>query len=150
MAASGLIYYSLGFCFSEDRKSMLAMVKNRPDWQKGLMNGIGGKVNRGEQHFAAMMREFEEETGARVDEWENFAYLHGLGFAVAVFRAFSDHALATAVSKTDEMVIRVSSYSHDWPIRAISNLYWLVPLALDQGTQKGKGPDHAVISYGKW
>jgi|SRR5271157_3815458 len=36
--------------------------KLRPDWQAGLLNCVGGKIEPGEAPLAAMNREFREET----------------------------------------------------------------------------------------
>lgn len=58
-------HYVCGFAFTEDGRVLLIR-KARPDWQAGLLNGIGGKVEKGETPTGAMMREFEEETDARV------------------------------------------------------------------------------------
>ena len=37
--------------------------KERPVWQAGLLNAIGGHVEKGEYPVEAMQREFLEETG---------------------------------------------------------------------------------------
>jgi 8-oxo-dGTP diphosphatase len=55
--------YALGFAFNYDRTHVLLVWKNRPRWQNGLLNGIGGKIEANEFPFAAMKREFYEETG---------------------------------------------------------------------------------------
>lgn len=54
--------YVLGFLFSEDGSRVLLIWKNRPAWQAGKLNGIGGKIEDGEQPLDAMKREFVEET----------------------------------------------------------------------------------------
>lgn len=55
--------YVVGFCFSKDHSHVAIMLKNRPEFQAGLHNGLGGKVEEGEKPKHAMSREFEEETG---------------------------------------------------------------------------------------
>lgn len=56
--------------------------KNRPEWQKGRMNGIGGHIEEGEAPWDAMVREFWEETGCRTEQlrWKNFVTLSGEDF----------------------------------------------------------------------
>ena len=54
--------YVLGFVFSEACDRVLLMWKNRPAWQAGKLNGIGGKIEAGETAQHAMEREFTEET----------------------------------------------------------------------------------------
>ena len=62
--------YVLGFAF-DDLGRVALIRKTRPDWQRGLLNGIGGKINPGEACRDAMMREFYEETGVVLpaDRW---------------------------------------------------------------------------------
>lgn len=57
------VEYVLGIMFSEDEKKVLTIWKNRPSWQAGKLNGIGGKIEAGESPLEAMHREFIEETG---------------------------------------------------------------------------------------
>lgn len=53
--------YCLGFVFY-DRKVLL-LRKNRPKWQAGKLNGLGGHIEDNESPWSAMQREFQEETG---------------------------------------------------------------------------------------
>ena len=41
------------------------MMKRRPAWQAGRWNGVGGKVEPGEDIHTAMHREAAEEIGVR-------------------------------------------------------------------------------------
>lgn len=53
--------YVLGFAF--DKRDAVALVcKQRPDWQQGKWNGVGGHIEKGEDSRSAMSREFTEET----------------------------------------------------------------------------------------
>lgn len=54
--------FVLGFLFSEDGSRVLLVWKNRPAWQNGKLNGVGGKIEPGETPLQAMKREFLEET----------------------------------------------------------------------------------------
>lgn len=67
--------YVLGFAFNPASDSVLLIKKVRPDWQAGLYNGVGGKIEPDEDHSDAMQREFYEETGilTRADSWKRFA-----------------------------------------------------------------------------
>ena len=60
-----MINYVVGFMFNLDKTKVALIRKNRPEWQNGLLNGIGGKNNEGEHSLQAMVREFEEETGLK-------------------------------------------------------------------------------------
>lgn len=123
--------YVLGFLFSADKKRVALIRKNKPDWQKGKLNGVGGKVEDfDENHLAAMSREFYEETGALVKDWQPFAELSGNEAGIACYYASADVAIT---STTDE---QVGWYPIDKlsKLPVIPNLRWLIPLALDEST----------------
>lgn len=85
-------HYVLGFMFSPDRAQVALIRKRKPAWQAGKLNGIGGKVERTDSSpGAAMVREFEEETGVKTvrADWESFAVIKGKDFCVVCFRAFA-------------------------------------------------------------
>lgn len=64
--------------------------KNRPEWQAGRLNGVGGKVETTDADgHAAMVREFTEETGVLVPTWHHFASLTWEEGVVRFFRAFA-------------------------------------------------------------
>lgn len=81
--------YVLGFCFLEDRRCV-AILRTKDDWQKGLVNGIGGTVKDGEFPLDAMVREFQEETGAltKRKHWQLGVVLRGENWVMHVFRGF--------------------------------------------------------------
>jgi 8-oxo-dGTP diphosphatase len=63
--------YVVGFAF--DSRGWFAMIeKQHPDWQKGLWNGIGGKIEKDEIPVDAMVREFHEEAGQLIpkEQWK--------------------------------------------------------------------------------
>lgn len=97
--------YVLGFAFSEDDRSVLLILKNRPAFQAGKWNGVGGKIEPSETAPQAMAREFREETGLDWPEasWEEVGEFGEKGvFAVTVFAARG--AIEKARSLTDEPV----------------------------------------------
>jgi|SRR6266850_1758320 len=122
-----MITYVVGFLFDPNAHSVALIRKLRPAWQKGCLNGIGGKIEPGETPKDAMVREFAEETGAHVSGWKFFCRMYGDDWEVFCFKAFGDHILST---KTDEEVVRVfleDLENH----KVIPNLNWLIPMALD-------------------
>lgn len=70
-------YYVAGLLFGAYLSKVMLIRKNRPDWMKGKLNGIGGHIEAGEEPLAAMRREFKEETGITIENWEKFALLVG-------------------------------------------------------------------------
>lgn len=128
----------LGFMFSTDRSEVALIRKNRPAWQEGKWNGIGGKVEKGEVPLHAMRREFREETGVTHAQWEQFGHLvfhpgptQPDGVSIYLYRAVSEAVDRQELKTvTDEKVeiFRVD----ELPYHKIPNLDYLVPMALDK------------------
>ncbi len=97
--------YVLGFAFDPRFKNVLLIKKNRPEWQAGLLNGIGGKMEANENFEMSMVREFKEETGIQTNEesWKQFGEIVGDGFAVYLLWN-SGHFIYDHESPTDERV----------------------------------------------
>lgn len=109
--------------------------KNRPDWQAGFLNAVGGRIEPGESAVEAMRREFREETSldtASIGEWEHFATVEGDWGLVHFYRLF---APATAFDRlrttTDERIeVYRQSLAFSPPAITLPSLSWLLPLAL--------------------
>ncbi len=69
-----MIHYVNGFLLNREKNQVVIIQKTKPEWQKGLYNGVGGKIEWDENNFAAMSREFQEETGVYIAEkhWEHY------------------------------------------------------------------------------
>lgn len=120
--------YVCGFLFSPERDRVLLIRKNRPRWQAGRLNGVGGKIEPGETPLEAMRREFREETGLEIDDWQPVADLVLEGSIIHFFAAF-DGAIGDARALTDE---KLEIHPADaLPKDVLGNLRVLVPLALD-------------------
>ena len=125
--------YVLGFLFDDRRSKVWLMNKERPSWQKGKLNGIGGHIEDGETPEECMRREFHEETGVHIFDWEHAVTLHCQKVEMFIFRAFSDMEHFNAVRQTTDerpqcfFVHAVNTQYH--PV--IPNLDWMVPLILD-------------------
>lgn len=126
--------YVAGFLFNETRDQVVLIKKNRPDWQKGRLNGIGGHVEPGESVRNAMSREFSEEAGMFIapSSWNEIVQLNvGTVAQIHFFWAIGDVRLVR--STTDEVV-------DVHPVRALPetshrNLRWLIPMCLDTDLQ---------------
>ena len=120
--------YTLGFFFSEDRKRVALIRKTKPAWQSGRLNGIGGKVEAGETPHQTMVREFREETGHEHSDWKYFAVMQNPEFKVFCFVGFGDVDLLKTVTEEEIVIVDPKNlYDHN----TISNIKWLVPIALD-------------------
>lgn len=131
--------YVCGFLFSSDRSRVLLIRKNRPAWQAGLLNGVGGKIEAGETPEEAMVREFYEEAGVRVGGWQECVVLSGTDWRGHFFRAFGD--LEACRAATDEQ-LEVHS-TRPLPAEVIPNLRWMIPLMMDDDPFSGRY--HAMI-----
>ncbi len=52
-----------------DNKEILLLKKNNPDWQKGLYNGIGGKVELNTTPLETIIKKSEEDLGINISNW---------------------------------------------------------------------------------
>lgn len=128
-------HYCVGFLFSQQLDRVLLIEKRKPAWQAGRLNGIGGKVEPGEEPLIAMAREFAEETGCAYmpEIWQHYCRLGYPDGDVVVefFRAFHTAVLLDARSIEAEQLQRAVPWL--LPVHVIPNLRWLIPLALDPG-----------------
>lgn len=120
--------YVVGFAFDTFGKVAL-IEKNRPAWQAGRLNGIGGHVEPGEAPATAMRREFREETGTDLAGWELFAVMDFPGARIHFYRLLNlaPGVLDNLATTTDERVYVL--WAHSLPGSLIPNLSWLIPLA---------------------
>lgn len=124
--------YCVGFVFNEDMTDVVLIRKNRPAWQRGKLNGVGGKVEQDEYPEDAMCREFSEETFVTVSPelWSPLCVEKFDAGAIVHFFWFRDElSFNTAETSTDEEIVRrhVASLS----VREIiPNLTYLLPMAI--------------------
>lgn len=120
--------YVVGFLLDGDGRVALIR-KNRPTWQQGRLNGIGGRVEPVEGPDEAMRREFTEEAGADIGGWQPFVRMTLPDAALTFYRCWADpHVLDALRTMTDEPVALVPvDKITDYLI--VPNLAWLVPLA---------------------
>lgn len=126
--------YVAGFLFRDSGRLVCLIKKERPEWQRGKLNGVGGHIEEGETPLEAMCREFREEAGVDIEGWREFFTLSGSWGEVHFFMV---HAEVTIQSMTEERVGWCSVehlHLHD----VVPNLRWLVPLALDGVTGEGR------------
>jgi 8-oxo-dGTP diphosphatase len=123
--------YTCGFMFDRDGSVVLAL-KNKPAWQAGKLNGLGGKLEPGETPDQCMAREWIEETGDREPRaWDHFVSIRGSDSVVHFFRVTVD-AFPAFPARTDvgEAIVINSARLIIGSAIVIPNLRWLIPLAL--------------------
>jgi len=131
--------YVLGFMFAKDKKRVVLIRKNKPLWQSGKLNGVGGKIEDNENPLQAMIREFEEEVGVKTVEtdWNYVCKMHRTTdeeFVCFVFSSFKldenkPQSLTEELVSIYNLIYNGSVVYTNLPI--ISNLQWLIPLCLD-------------------
>lgn len=114
--------------------SGLFILKQRPTFQAGRWNGIGGKIEPNESPIDAMVREFKEETGLDTDaeDWKPTVILEGHDYLVHFFVSVASFVfLEKATSVTDEPVRIMNLADLLWREPTLPNMRWVLPLSLD-------------------
>jgi 8-oxo-dGTP diphosphatase len=136
--------YVVGFMFSANKGHVVLIRKNRPDWQKGKLNGVGGKIELGEFPIKAMIREFQEETGVDTNilDWRLFATMEGPESKIYLYTGTSEPYCKGAQTVTDEHIDYYPSSDFDI-YNCVPNLKWLIPMA------KYENPLFAEVTFEK-
>lgn len=128
--------YVLGFAFDVKGLTTVLIHKERPSWQKGLWNGVGGKVEDTDiNQWDAMSREFLEETGTKINpvDWKHFATMRfdadimGGVAEVYCFKCFSDEIYKCKTVEEEE--VKLFSV-FNLPEKRIEHVQILIDLAL--------------------
>lgn len=136
--------YVCGFYFdnTEMHRQVVLIWKNKPMWQKGKLNGVGGKIEDGEAPYDAMRREFKEECGIDHESWFPLVVLSDIEWRVYFFYAVGkvDEFEYVQTMEDEEVakiyVDRLDDFAH------ISNLRWLIPMAI----HRIKHPKEKIVS----
>jgi 8-oxo-dGTP pyrophosphatase MutT (NUDIX family) len=142
--------YVNGFMINPETEEVLLIRKNRPDFQAGKWNGIGGKIEPNESRNAAMVREFREETGVETNtsDWEHCLSLEGRDFAVHFYRCFVSH-FPDYHTTTDELVKLAQldwiharapypdykPFPQPYIFPTLDNMKWILPLIFSTGVR---------------
>ena len=126
-----MTYYVTGFMYSVDRKHVVLIEKINPKWQRGLLNGVGGKIEKNETPEMAMSRECEEETGVATapEEWKVFSIINRpLKYKVYFLYTLNNNAIHAKTVEEEKVGIYEVD---DLPHNTLYNLKWLIPMGLD-------------------
>ena len=126
-------HYVIGFAFSEDLSEVVLISKNRPAWQAGLYNGVGGHIEPGEYCIEAMIREFQEETSVSTDarDWSHICALYFPKATLDVFAIRQSNVFTMAKTNTDEFIVRTAVTNIQ---SAVSNVPQLIQLCIQYFT----------------
>lgn len=137
---SAIKKYVLGFAFSKDKKNIVLIQKNRPEKQRGFLNGVGGKVEKYDKSSTeAMVFEFQEETGVITfsEDWNLFGEMISKenNYIVYLFRMFNDDILFAKTMETEEIeIININDFNKFMTLNShllLPDLKVLIPLALN-------------------
>ena len=140
-----MIKYVVGFLFDPEMNNVVLIWKNRPQWQKGFLNGVGGKIEIGEDPPTTMTREFEEEAGLKINDWIDLVDIEGDDYICHFFYALSDQ-IFLATTKTDEQLVIVDTLRIQH-LHVIENLKWLIPLCKDKAFKLSGNILKSTIEY---
>jgi len=109
------------------------MHKNRPDWQSGRLNGVGGRIESKETSVECIVREVFEETGVKTnnkEDWDYFGEIKSDSWRVDLYACAYVGNANDFSTTTDEEVewFEVDSL----PDNILENLNWMIPLAIDK------------------
>lgn len=125
-------HYVVGFLLERPSERVLLVRKNKPSWQRGLLNGIGGKIEVDEDAHQAMEREWDEEIDGSRYEWRKFAFMTSPHTVVHCFAAETNHLPRDAgINDVGEELVTVHLSEIGKHRDCIRNLHWLLPLAFD-------------------
>ncbi len=124
--------FVLAFIFDQTFEHVLLMHKNRPEWQKGKINGLGGKVEEGESALNCVHREVKEESGLQIEagDWVKCGVMYSDSFTMDVFGCAYKGNPSDAQTLEDEPIEWFSVNS--LPKNTINNLQWLMNITLDK------------------
>ena len=151
------IHYVAGFMLDTSLRHVALIKKNRPAWQLGKYNGIGGAIMSSESPIDAMVREFQEETGCVTcaSDWHEYANLRDAQYEWIVHWFWNISKLSTLRelgSPTDEIVkiVHVSDVLlQNWHaaiemLTFMPNLNWLLQMAINNIHGEDKCSYHQI------
>jgi len=121
--------YVAGFLFDNSRDNVVVIEKLKPAYQKGKINGVGGKIEPGETPENAIIREFNEEAGLIIPKWELFCeYKWKEDYKIYYYRCFDTYFYkqSRTIEEEEILKIKVEALPH---YDRMKNLDFLIPLA---------------------
>ena len=87
-----------------DNEEILLLKKNNPDWQKGLYNGIGGKVELNTTPLETIIKKSEEDLGINISNWRELdSEISSSGIEIVYFlTTLNEGEIKKLQSQTDE------------------------------------------------
>lgn len=120
--------YVLGFVFDESFDFVALIRKNRApagaESMIGRWNGIGGKIEEGEDIYDAMSREFEEETSVSIPSSEWIHFMSNNEDELEILYAVTDDVFhSKTIEDEDVMVTTIQGAMKCLPLAPNVNVY---------------------------
>lgn len=126
--------YVVGLIILPYERQAVLIQKQKPLWQKGLFNGIGGKIETYDPNpESAMVRECFEETDVIIpfEDWHRQEHLVGAGFELFAFSSVYKQSSSNFKTKENELVIvQPWSFIQLNPDRCVDGIPELLELAI--------------------
>lgn len=120
--------YSLVFIFTEEMNRVLMIQKIKPEFQRGLLNGVGGLMESKDMDMkSCAVREMKEETNLDITK-KDLTYvltMKGKDWEVSVFAGFYRQEMGIEKQLTNEYPKWVYPGSY---AKMIPNLEWIIPM----------------------
>jgi 8-oxo-dGTP diphosphatase len=96
--------YTVVFLFTPDFELVWLITKEKPNWQKGCLNGIGGKIEYNESPIECAIREIKEESGIIVpkNELVEVGLMEGMNDDRSKFQVWVFAGVTTEFLRTEE------------------------------------------------
>lgn len=138
----------LGYIFDKTTGKLILIIKNRPSYLAGKLNGIGGKIEPNETPVAAFIREVKEECNVDLteDDVKDVGCFTKMDFdgedsyIIYVYRAVIDFSKQDIKTMTDEEIgIYDQATIEEYPNKQIARMdeharifYQLSKLSIDR------------------
>lgn len=146
--------YVVGFLFNASTTKVALIKKEKPHWQALLLNGIGGKIEAGEDAHTAMCREFHEEAYLNLPPliWKPFCSMRGINNDKSKFQIMYFFAIGNPRGIRSKESEQINVYDTDLvtsgTLRTVGNVPWIVALARDFAIGVHP-PQHIFADYGQ-
>jgi len=121
----------VGYIFDLEMNQVILIKKIKPEFMAGKLNGVGGKVEPGEDYLEAMRRECKEETGLDIYSWNKVCKMVGLDWKMIVY--YSLHNNLLEAKQMEEEEVGVYDVWRLFDCELMHDVQWIVHLAKDHG-----------------
>lgn len=137
--------YTIGIYFDSKLNKVALILKNRPEWQRGLYNFPGGHIEENETPEECIAREFKEEclVNTNPEEWTQIGAIRGNDYTVNMLLCVQKEEHGELLTGEDQPVFW--KWIHGIPDNCIENVHWITYYALNIQTQRMNNKNCEVL-----